>query len=53
MTETESVQIQVGKFAIRPFHEGSVWLENEDGEGMQIWELEFEKLLADYWQRNF
>jgi len=49
----EVTEITAGKYTLRPFHEGSLWLENEEGEGMQIFEKDFQQVLDDYWRKYF
>lgn len=33
--------------------DGSLWLRKPDGEGMEVWKNNIEKLLNDYYTENF
>lgn len=50
---TPNVEIEVGKYTLRPFHVGSIWLEHESGEGMQVPINDFETVLDKYYRKNF
>jgi len=43
----------IGRYTITPCHEKWMWLTNESGEGMQIWNEELERMLGKYFADNF
>lgn len=45
--------IAVGGYTIRPFSGGDWWIENPIGEGMQVKAPIFEKLIEDFFAKNY
>jgi hypothetical protein len=46
-------EIKLGKLLIMKFDDGSIWIENEVGEGMGVSEKELEDLLLQFWEDTF
>lgn len=42
-----------GKFELTRLEDRSWWLENEDGEGMQVWDNDLTELFTKFWGENF
>ena len=58
MSETNKVirisfNIQFGDYIVSLFDDNSIWLENKNGEGMQVWSNEITNLLDKYFIENF
>lgn len=45
--------IAIGGFKLITFHDGSAWILNEIGEGMQTDTATLSKAIATFWKRNF
>ncbi len=45
--------LHVGEYLITRLDSGDYWIEHESGEGMQVFRLNFEKLIADYYKSEF
>lgn len=45
--------VDIGKFNIRPWRDNSLWIENEDGEGMQVWHDQLEAVIQKFWDQHF
>ena len=43
----------VGDFTIRPYGAGDYWIERAGGEGMQVFAINFERLIRDYFESEF
>ena len=52
MNDNEYAEIKVGKFFIR-FVGGQIWIDREDGEGMAVKENKFEKVIEEFYEREF
>jgi len=48
-----SAHVTAGRYTLRPFHGNSLWLEHEDGEGMQIWGYQLDEILHKYFKKHF
>ncbi len=48
----ELERLDVGKYIITRYYE-DYWIENESGEGMQVFKHNFEKLIDDYYKSEF
>ena len=48
-----SFQVRFGKYAVSTMDADSVWLEHESGEGMQVWNADFERMLERLWIEEF
>jgi len=50
-----SFRLEIGKYSIilRNGEKDSLWLEDDTGEGMQVWNKEFFDLLDTYFRENF
>ena len=46
-------EIVIGDFIIRKLKDGSLWLEFETGEGMQVQEDKFEDAIRQFFAENF
>ncbi len=45
--------LTVGKYTIRRYHDSDYWIEEEGGEGMQVFEKNFIKLIDDFYKEEF
>lgn len=45
--------VQFGKYTLSFLDADSIWLENADGEGMQIWNNDVAELLDVYFTKHF
>lgn len=45
--------IHAGKMTIRQLADSSIWIENEDGEGMQIGHEKFGKAVREFYRKEF
>jgi hypothetical protein len=45
--------MRIGPFTLTRLNHGFLWLENMDGEGMEISELELIRLFGKYWKEQF
>lgn len=45
--------LTVGKYTIRRYHDPDYWIEEEGGEGMQVFEKNFIKLIDDFYKEEF
>jgi len=45
--------VTFGRYSLSPTDEGWHWLTNEDGEGMQIWNEEIERMFEKHFDENF
>ena len=43
----------IGKYTISHYSNNSLWINADDGEGMEIDIIEFYKLIDDYYKENF
>ena len=50
---TGRVKAVFGKYLLETYDEDSLWLENEAGEGMQVWNNDFAELLDEYFIKKF
>ena len=48
-----SIEVCFGEFTISTMDNDSVWLSHESGEGMQVWNSDFERMLRKFWDENF
>jgi len=48
-----SEALHVGEYTVRPFGDDDFWIENSSGEGMQVFRLNFERLIDAYFQSEF
>ena len=46
------ITIQIGHVLLRPLVDGSYWIENGEGEGMQVSADAIERLLTDFLEEN-
>ena len=46
-------QLTIGEYTILPFHEEDFWIEKANGEGMQIFKINMEKLIDDFFKSEF
>lgn len=46
-------QISVGEYTITHDSDGDYWIEHKSGEGMQVFKVNFEKLISDYYKSEF
>jgi len=46
------IKIIVGEYTLT-LEETGIFVTAENGEGMEIGEVEFEKMLREYWEENF
>lgn len=46
-------KIQIGEFTVRQLGDGSIWIENESGEGMQAQVCDMEPLIKEFFRENF
>lgn len=45
--------LTIGEYTLTSFDEDSLWLEHESGEGMQVWNNDFEALIDNHFKENF
>ncbi len=52
--ESEGLErIVVGKYTITHNQDGDYWIAHESGEGMQVFKLNFENLIDEYYKSEF
>ena len=49
----EWTMMRLGDYTLSTHNEDDFWLQNGDGEGMTVSNVEFEKILDDYFKENF
>jgi hypothetical protein len=45
--------LTVGKYTITHYYDDDYWIEEDDGEGMQVFAHNFEKLIDDFYKEEF
>ena len=47
-------QLHVGPYLITPFgDDGDFWIEHESGEGMQVFKVNFERMIDEFYKTEF
>lgn len=46
-------RVQVGEFMLVRFAEGGTWLLHVSGDAMEVNQAKLEKVLRNFWRRNF
>lgn len=51
---TPTQELNVGEYRITPFGEnGDFWIAHESGEGMQVFKINFERLIDEFYKSEF
>jgi hypothetical protein len=51
---TSTQELYVGPYRITPFgKDGDFWIEHESGEGMQVFKINFERLIDELYKTEF
>jgi hypothetical protein len=46
-------KIRIGHYSFGYFNDRSLWIEKDDGEGMEIFIEKFEKFIDEFWKNEF
>jgi len=52
-TDDFTVQFHFGVITLQVRGDGSIWLEGDGGEAMEVGRVEIDKLLKQYYEENF
>lgn len=50
---TTAQELYVGPYRITQFGEDDFWIEHESGEGMQVFKVNFERLIDEFYKAEF